>query len=48
MEDLEVIMLVNQHKADLELESFTRRLSEISAKRKRGDRRVQKMSRLRR
>ena len=46
--DLEVIMLVNRHRAEVEFESFTRCLTAISAKRKRGDRRVQKMPRLRR
>lgn len=48
MEDLEVILLVNQHKADLEFDGFARRLSAISAKRKRGNLRAQKMPLLRR
>lgn len=48
MEDLEVILLVNQHNADLEFDGFARRLSAISAKRKKGNLRAQKMPLLRR
>lgn len=48
MEDFEVIMMVNRHRAEVEFENFARSLKAISARRKRGDRRVPNVSVLRR